>query len=136
MRNCLSCWTVSRLSLIRKITVLKSLVASQVIYLLSPFQITCNSQIVKQINDLFFDFLWNSKGDKIKRNVIIQNYGYTVEAHYRHKPDQYLTNNSNFRVILVIHMLFVSSCCFFSEGRLARFSVLLFKFINATKEKT
>ena len=73
MRNYLGCWTVRRLSLIGKITVLKSLVASQVIHLLSPLQ--SNSQIIKQINDLFFDFLWNSKGDKIKRNVIIQNYG-------------------------------------------------------------
>ena len=73
MRNCLGCWTVRRLSLITKITVFKSLVASQVIHLLSPLQV--NSQIIKQINDLFFDFLWNSKGDKIKRNVITQNYG-------------------------------------------------------------
>ena len=49
------------------------MVASQIIHLLSPLQI--NSQIIKQINDLLFDFLWNSKGDKIKRNVITQNYG-------------------------------------------------------------
>ena len=31
-----------------------------------------NSQIKKQINDLFFDFLWNSE---VKRNVITQDYG-------------------------------------------------------------
>lgn len=37
--------------------------------------IQTNFQIIKQINDLFFDFLWDSKGDKIKRNVITQNYG-------------------------------------------------------------
>ena len=73
MRNCLGFWTVRRLSLIGKITVLKSLAASQVTHLLSPLQI--DSQIIKQINDLFFDFLWNGKGDKIKRNVITQNYG-------------------------------------------------------------
>jgi len=74
MPNCLGCCTVRRLSLIGKITVLKSLVASQVIHLLSPLQI--NSQIIKQINNLFFlNFLWESKGNKIKRNVITQNYG-------------------------------------------------------------
>ena len=72
MRNCLGCWSVRRLSLIGKITVLKSLIASQVIHLLAPLQI--NSQIIKQLNDLFFDFLSNSEGDKIKRNVITQNY--------------------------------------------------------------
>ena len=73
MYNCLGCWSVCRLSLTGKITVLKSLIASQGIHILSPLQ--ANSQIIKQINDLFFDFLWNRKGDKIKRNVIIQNYG-------------------------------------------------------------
>ena len=73
MRNCLGCWSVRRLSLIGKITVLKSLVASQIIHLLSLLQ--TNSQIIKHLNDLFFDFLWNSKGDKIKRNVITQNCG-------------------------------------------------------------
>ena len=73
MRNCLGCWSARRLSLIGKITVLKSLIASRVIHLLSPLQV--NSQIIKQINDLFFDFLWNGKGDKIKRNFITQNYG-------------------------------------------------------------
>ena len=51
MRNFLGCWTVRRLSLIGKITVLKSLAASQVTHLLSPLQI--DSQIIKQINDLF-----------------------------------------------------------------------------------
>ena len=30
---------------------------------------------IKQINNLFFDFLWNSKGDKIKTDVITQDYG-------------------------------------------------------------
>lgn len=76
MQNCFG-WSVHRLSIIGKITVLKSLVASQVhvIHRLSPLQ--TSSQIIKQINDLFFDFLWNSRGDKIKRNVITQNYGNT-----------------------------------------------------------
>ena len=45
----------------------------QVIHLLSPLQ--TNAQIIKQLNDLFFDFLWNSKDDKIKGNGITQNYG-------------------------------------------------------------
>ena len=73
MRNCLGCWSVRRLSIIGKITVLKSLIASQVVLLLLSLHL--NSKIIKQINGLFFDFLWNSKGDKIKRNVITQNYG-------------------------------------------------------------
>jgi len=29
---------------------------------------------LKEINSLFYDFLWNGKGDKIKREVMINNY--------------------------------------------------------------
>ena len=31
-------------------------------------------QAKKETNNLFYDFLWNGKGDKIKRNIMIQNY--------------------------------------------------------------
>ena len=72
MLNCLGCWTIRRPSLTGKITFLKTLVASQVVHLLSPLQ--TNSQIIKQINNLFY-LLWNNKGNKIKRNVITLNYG-------------------------------------------------------------
>ena len=70
IRNTLGCWSARRLSLIGKITVLKSLAASQVIHLLSSLQ--SNDQILKELNDLFFDFLWSGKGDKIKRHVIMR----------------------------------------------------------------
>lgn len=30
--------------------------------------------IVKQIQDIFFNFLWNNKVDKVKRNTVIGNY--------------------------------------------------------------
>ena len=36
IRNCLSCWEYLRLSLLGKIVVLKSLIASQLVYILSP----------------------------------------------------------------------------------------------------
>ena len=55
-----------------KITVLKSLTASQLIYVLSPLK--TNQKAITEINQLFFNFLWNGKVDKIKRNVIIANY--------------------------------------------------------------
>ena len=47
-----------------KITVLKSLVVSQLTYILSP--LPSNEKIINEINDLFYRFLWNDKGDKIK----------------------------------------------------------------------
>ena len=55
-----------------KITVLKSLVVSQLTYILSPPP--SNEKIIHEINDLFYRFLWNDKGDKIKRKVMINDY--------------------------------------------------------------
>ena len=69
MRKLLSCWKYCRLTLLGKITVLKSLAASQLVYLLSPLR--SNHHAIKEINDMFYHFLWNGKGDKIKRKVII-----------------------------------------------------------------
>ena len=66
VRNVLSCWQYRRLTLIGKITVLKSLVASQLVYVLSP--LLTNAKVIKEVNKLFYSFLWNGKGDKIKRD--------------------------------------------------------------------
>ena len=69
IRKILSCWKFRRLTLLGKITVLKSLAASQLVYLLSP--LCSNHNILKEINGVFLQFLWNDKGDKIKRNVMV-----------------------------------------------------------------
>ena len=56
-----------------KIAVLKSLVASQPVYVLSP--LLSNEKVIKKVNRrFFFSFLWSGKADKIKRNVIINDY--------------------------------------------------------------
>ncbi len=72
IKNSLSCRECRRLTLYGKITVLKSLIASQLVYILSP--LTTNHRVLKEINSLFYDFLWNGKGDKIKREVMINDY--------------------------------------------------------------
>ena len=72
IKTILGCWKFRRLSLLGKITVLKSLVASQLVYILTPLQ--TNHQVIKEINKLFFNFLWNDKKDKIKRSVMINDY--------------------------------------------------------------
>ena len=68
----LSCWKYRRLTLLGKITVLKSLVVSQLVYLLTPLK--SNYSTLTEINKLLYTFLWNGKGDKIKQNVIINDY--------------------------------------------------------------
>ena len=55
-----------------KITVLKSLIASQLVYILSP--LPTEYYILNEINKAFFNFLWNGKGDKIKRDIMIGDY--------------------------------------------------------------
>ena len=56
----------------RKIQVIKSLAGSQLTYILAP--LATNHKIIKEINDIFYSFLWNNKGDKIKRSVMINNH--------------------------------------------------------------
>ena len=70
--NSLGCWELRRLSLLGKITVLKSLIVSQLVYHLSP--LPTNQRVLEEITTLFFNFLWNGKGDKIKRNTMISDY--------------------------------------------------------------
>ena len=68
----LSCWKFRRLSLLGKITVIKSLAVSQLVYILAPLQ--TDQKAIKEINVLFYKFLWDGKGDKIKRNVMINDF--------------------------------------------------------------
>ena len=68
----MGCWKLRRLGLLGKITVLKSLIASQLVYIFSPLQ--THYTAIKEINVMFYNFLWNDKGDKIKRNVMINDY--------------------------------------------------------------
>ena len=46
---------------------MKSLVASQLVYVLAPLH-------TNEVNKLFYLFLWNGKGDKIKRSTMINDY--------------------------------------------------------------
>ena len=60
------------LTLIGKIQVIKSLVLSQLTYILTP--LATNQSFINEINKIFYRFLWNNKGDKIKRTVLINDY--------------------------------------------------------------
>ena len=64
---------VEGLTLLGKITIIKSLVVSQLVYLLSPLR--SNYKVLNEINELLYTFLWNGKGDKIKRKVMTNDFG-------------------------------------------------------------
>ena len=66
IQTVLGCWKFRRLSLIGKITVLKSLVASQLVYILTPLQ--TNHQAIKEINKLFFSISYGT-AKRIKLNT-------------------------------------------------------------------
>ena len=51
-----------RLTLLGKTTVLKSLAASQLVYLLSPLR--SDYSAINEIDKLFYQFLWNGRDDK------------------------------------------------------------------------
>ena len=55
VRNSLSCWELRRLSLLGKITVLKSLIVSQLVYILSP--LPTNHNAIGEIHNILFNFL-------------------------------------------------------------------------------
>ena len=71
IKNCLNNWQVQRLTLHGKITVIKSLAASQLGYVLTP--LVTNKKVIAEINSLFYDFVWGG-GDKIKRNTMLNDY--------------------------------------------------------------
>ena len=65
----LNCWQVRRLTLLGKITVIKSLDASQLVYIMSP--LPSSQSYLKEIHQILYNFLWDGRGDKIKRSVMI-----------------------------------------------------------------
>jgi len=47
-------------------------VDSQFVYLLSPLR--SNYNVLNEINNLSYTFLWNGKGDKIKQKAVINDF--------------------------------------------------------------
>ena len=71
--NCLKQWQHRKLSLIGRITVIKSFAFPKLIY---PLSVLPNPpyHYIKQITTAMFEFLWNKKTDKIKKKVITGRY--------------------------------------------------------------
>ena len=72
VEDILNNWGNKRLTLIGKIAVIKALAASQLVYVLSSTTSCLKS--LKETNNLLFRFLWDNKGDKIKRTEMIADY--------------------------------------------------------------
>ena len=72
IKRCIKLWTWRSLTLMGKITVVKSLLLSKLIHLFLALP-NPSDAILKEIETIIFKFIWNKKPDKIKRNMIYRN---------------------------------------------------------------
>ena len=61
-------WSKRDLTPLGRITVIKTLIISKIIHFLIALP-SPSDKLLKQINSMFFSFIWNGQPDKIKRNV-------------------------------------------------------------------
>ena len=71
-KKILDLWSMRDLSLIGKITILKSLALSKIIYQCAV--LTAPPNFVESVNDIAYQFLWSKKPAKVKKETIIANY--------------------------------------------------------------
>ena len=69
VRSTLKYWKTRNLTIYGKIVILKSLIISQFVYVSSilPYP----KKIIPQLNRLIYNFLWNSRREKVKRSVLL-----------------------------------------------------------------
>lgn len=72
VKNVLNQWHKRKLTLIGRITVIKSIALSKFVHLFISLPEPPN-ELLKELEILFYKFLWNAGPDRIKRKVIIKN---------------------------------------------------------------
>ena len=70
LQSTLNLWLVGGLTLLGKITVLKTLVIPKLIHKASYLPIQLPEKFVKQLNRVLFTFIWGSKWEKIGRSQL------------------------------------------------------------------
>ena len=70
----LNCWKHRYLSLIGKVTVIKSLLLPQLLYRFSVLCINIPKTFFKKLNHLFYKFIWNGGNDRVKRDILCNDY--------------------------------------------------------------
>jgi len=69
IKRIINMWKMRNLTYYGKITIIKALLISRIIYVATVY--TVPSKFIIDINKILFSFLWNSKREKVKRGVII-----------------------------------------------------------------
>ena len=70
----LNCWRSRWLSLIGKVTVIKTLVVPQLLFLFMTLCINIPEKFYKKLETLFFKFIWSGGNDRVKRNLLCNDY--------------------------------------------------------------
>ena len=72
-KNILSVWSSHNLTLLGKITVVKSLIILRMIYKASMLPLIIPKTLITKINKLLFKFIWSSNWERVSRNVLCNN---------------------------------------------------------------
>ena len=70
----LNLWSCRNLSLIGKVTILKSLVIPQVTYKASMLPVIFPKNFLTKINKLMYQFVWGSKSERVGRNRLYSSF--------------------------------------------------------------
>ena len=73
IKSSLQSWKKRNLTLFGKITILKTLIIPKLNHLFSAIP-NPDETMLKELEKLFFKFIWNKGNDKVKRSVIMQEY--------------------------------------------------------------
>lgn len=73
IKNTIKYWEKRIITPLGKLKLIKSLLISKLNHLFMSLP-TPSSNSLKQLKEILFNFLWNSKVDKIKRKQITQDY--------------------------------------------------------------
>lgn len=73
IKSILHSWSSRYLTPLGRITILKTLIISKLNYLFISLP-NPPPQMLDKLNSMFYEFVWNSKNDRINRNVLIQKY--------------------------------------------------------------
>ncbi len=71
MKKIVLSWRQRKLTLLGKICLIKSLIASQVLYLLTA--LTLPGEVLQELKTIFFKFLWKTT-ERVKRTALMQSY--------------------------------------------------------------
>ena len=70
MKSLLNIWSSKNLTLLGKITVIKSMVIPKIVYKASHLPAVLPDTLIKQVNQILFKFIWGAKWEKIGRSQL------------------------------------------------------------------